>query len=98
VLSATRVFSPSTQDYTGSLTINSQAVFVPSVLNVVVGDQKIGVAYVTFGATKCTYTGNNKSGSALALYEFTSCKDANDNVLTMIIRLTPKNTCDKVTS
>ncbi len=80
VLSAVRTFSPTT-DYPGATTVNTQAIFVPSVLNVVVGDQKIGLAYVTFGPTKCTYTGNNKSGSALALYEFTDCRDADNNVV-----------------
>ncbi len=80
VLSAVRTFSPTT-DYPGATTVNTQAIFVPSVLNVVVGDQKIGLAYVSFGTTKCTYTGNNKSGSALALYEFTDCRDADNNVV-----------------
>jgi hypothetical protein len=80
VLSAVRTFSPTT-DYVGSTTVNTTATFVPSVLNVVVGDQKIGLAYVRFGTTKCTYTGNNKSGSALALYEFTSCEDGDGNAL-----------------
>lgn len=81
VLSAVRVFNPSMQDYVGSTTVNTQAIFVPSVLNVVVGDQKTGFSYVTFGSTKCTYTGNNKSGAALAMYEFTSCSDGDGNLL-----------------
>ncbi len=80
VLSAVRTFSPTT-DYPGATTVNTSAIFVPSVLNVVVGEQKIGLAYVSFGSTKCTYTGNNKSGAALALYEFTDCRDADDNIL-----------------
>jgi|GEM_PF-5672309 len=79
VLSAVRVFSPAMQDYVGSTTVNTSAMFVPSVLNVVVGDQKDGLAYVSFGTTICTYTGNSKSGSALAMYEFTSCSDSSGN-------------------
>ncbi len=80
ILSAVRTFSPTT-DYVGTTTVNTQAIFTPSVLNVVVGDQKVGLAYVNFGSTKCTYTGNSKSGSALAMYEFTFCKDSDGSLL-----------------
>ncbi len=90
VLTATRVFSSSGScltppcDYTGTSTVNTQAVFVPPVLNVVYGDQKIGAAYVLFNSVaKCTYVGNNKSGSALALYTFVSCADVDGNALTL---------------
>jgi hypothetical protein len=74
VLSATRTYSPVT-DYIGSTAVNTQAVFVPSVLQVVVGNQNIGLAYVYFGTTQCSYVGNNKAGSALAQYVFTACVD-----------------------
>ncbi len=84
VLSAVRVFSPATADYAGTTTVNTQAMFVPSVLNVVVGDQKIGFAHVLFGDTTCNYVGNNKSGAALALYEFQNCKDGDGNVLPLM--------------
>lgn len=90
LLSATRVFSASGNcttppcDYVNATPVNTQATFVPPVLNVVFGDQKVGSAFVTFSdVAKCTYTGNNKSGSALALYEFTSCADLSGNPLTL---------------
>jgi hypothetical protein len=73
-LSATRTFNPTT-DYTGSITVSNATVFVPPVLSVYYGSQGTGYAYVTFGGIKCTYQGNNKSGSALALYEFLHCVD-----------------------
>lgn len=90
VLTATRVFNASGScttppcDYVSATPVSTQTIFVPPVLNVVYGDQKIGTAFVIFGnVAKCTYTGNNKSGSALALYEFTSCADLDGNPLTL---------------
>jgi hypothetical protein len=87
VLTATRVFNAAGScttppcDYVSATPVNTQVVFVPPVLNVVYGDQGLGLAYVSFGTTKCTYKGNNKSGSALALYEFLSCADGDGNAL-----------------
>ncbi len=90
VLSATRVFNAAGScttppcDYVSVTPVNSQTVFVPPVLNVIFGEQKVGTAFVTYSnLAKCTYTGNNKSGSALALYEFTGCADLDGNPLTL---------------
>ncbi len=80
LLSATRTFNPTT-DYAGSITVNSQAVFVPPIISVYFGNQGTGFAYVYFDTTKCTYQGNNKSGSALALFEFVDCRDAAEAVV-----------------
>ncbi len=66
VLSATRVFNAGGSctappcDYVSATPVNTQVIFVPPVLNVVYGDQKVGAAFVVFGnVDKCTYTGNN---------------------------------------
>ncbi len=80
VLSAVRTFNPTT-DYAGSTTVNTPATFVPSVLSVVVGDQQVGAAYVDFGNKRCVYVGNNKAGSALALYSFVRCSDADGETI-----------------
>ena len=74
-LSATRIYSPAVADYVGTTTVTNATVFVPPIISVVYGNQNTGAAYVDFGTTRCSYLGNNKAGSALALYTFVSCKD-----------------------
>lgn len=84
-LSAARTYGPVT-DYKGTVTLGSSTVFVPSVLKVVHGSQKKGLAYLDFGTIRCTYKGNNHDCDddydRSAVYSFEFCKTSDGHVVT----------------
>ena len=83
-MSATRLYGP-VVDYAATVDISTNAMFIPSTFHVTHGQPKTGLAYLDFGTIRCTYSGKDSCSDYLDVYQFVSCKDSNNVVVSSMV-------------